>query len=214
MHGVSEQPAQHRSMLGTLAISIADIGMGVRLWGPPCIPPPRSFTLSSFAWTLLPPISCPAAYACSPDERASFMEVWRLSRACMRPTLCSSVAWALFLVIPCSIAILEGPLQPFAFSLVALTAPDDCAFFIVGWRRLPRTTMRMSLCPCSQSPAHSHAPRFSHLYSLHFHPPCKLLAPLDTQGRPPDLQAGAEVRWRAVVFPLSLPPMRAPQPML
>jgi hypothetical protein len=74
---------------------------GLPAVGPPCIPPPRSFTLSSFAWTSFPPVSCPTASAFSPEDRASFMEEWRLSRASMRPSLCSSVAWALFLVIPC-----------------------------------------------------------------------------------------------------------------
>ena len=44
------------------------------------------------------------------DDPAPFMEGWRLSRASMRPFLCSSVAWALFLVKPCSIGILEGAL--------------------------------------------------------------------------------------------------------
>ncbi len=42
----------------------------------------------------------PPASACSPDDRASLMDEWRLSRASMRPSLCSSVAWVLSLVMP------------------------------------------------------------------------------------------------------------------
>ena len=111
-----------------------------------------------------------------PTTTTTHHQGWHLSRASMRPSLCSSVAWALFLVIPCSIAILEGPLQSFAFSSVAWTAPDDCASFIVGWRRLPRASMRMSLCPLLPVSCAFASTLFTHLHAPIFHHPCKFYA--------------------------------------
>jgi hypothetical protein len=67
--------------------------------------------------------ACPASNSCSTNDLASFMDEWLLSRASVRPSLCSSVAWTLFLVIPCFIGILEGPLQSFALWRLKLQSP-------------------------------------------------------------------------------------------
>ena len=66
--------------------------------------------------------------------------------ASMRPSLCSSVAWTLFLVIPCSIAIVEGPPSIVRFLLGCMDCSRRPFIFHRGVAAAPRASMRRSLC--------------------------------------------------------------------